>query len=510
MTGRRSPDPLRRALLAGGLGGAVAAALPGALARASAEEFDLAIVGAGTAGLPAAIFAARQGARVVVLEKTARIGGTLWFSGGQMSAAGTALQRRLGIDDSPEAHLADIRRISRGTAVEEVVRTAVTHAGPTVDWLLAAGLPVVDGHPTVGTGHEPYATRRILGPPERGVATLRVLEAELARLERPPTLLLETEVVEPILEGARVAGVVARGPDGARRDVRARAVVLASGGHNGNPAMFERLTGVPLYRQGWVAPNTGIGIELGLAAGGYARGAENYLCDFGSIPAGTDWPSLEFARSIHHPDRRPPWEVYVNVRGQRFVAEDTPSVDTRERALVEQPGHRYFSVFDEGILSAAPPLVRLAPPASGTWSHAELRAAFGRHPAFFTGESPEALAAAIGVPAEALAETIARYNAACTGAREDEFGRRHLPRPFGTPPYYAILHQGSTLISIAGLAVDGELRVIRESGRPVEGLYAAGELIGNGTLSGKAFCGGMMVTPALTFGRLLGQRLGAV
>lgn len=83
-----------------------------------------------------------------------------------------------------------------------------------------------------------------------------------------------------------------------------------------------------------------------------------------------------------------------------------------------------------------------------------------------------------------------------------------MPLPIRRPPYYAIRHQGGTLIAMAGLAVDGGLRVIRQDGSPVEGLYAAGELLGNGTLSGKAFCAGMMVTPALTFGRWLGESLG--
>ncbi len=60
---------------------------------------------------------------------------------------------------------------------------------------------------------------------------------------------------------------------------------------------------------------------------------------------------------------------------------------------------------------------------------------------------------------------------------------------------------------MAGLAVDAKLRVTRPDGKPIEGLYAAGELLGNGTLSGKAFCAGMMVTPALALGRWLGGNL---
>lgn len=82
-----------------------------------------------------------------------------------------------------------------------------------------------------------------------------------------------------------------------------------------------------------------------------------------------------------------------------------------------------------------------------------------------------------------------------------------MPRPIDTPPYYSILHQGGTLISIGGIAVDDQLRVIRRSGEPVRGLYAAGEILGNGSLSGRAFCSGMSVTPALSLGRWLGLTL---
>lgn len=82
-----------------------------------------------------------------------------------------------------------------------------------------------------------------------------------------------------------------------------------------------------------------------------------------------------------------------------------------------------------------------------------------------------------------------------------------MPRPIARPPYYAVRHQGGTLISIAGLAVDGRLRVTRPDGSAIQGLYAAGELLGNGALSGKAFCAGMSVTPALTFGRWLGLNI---
>ncbi|MCC5867138.1 MAG: FAD-binding protein [Gammaproteobacteria bacterium] len=494
----------RREALVGALG---VASLPGSLARAAALEWDLIIVGGGTAGLPAAIFAAQQGARVLVLEKSGRLGGTLWFSGGQMSAAGTRLQRSLGIEDSPEAHLADIQRLSRGTADPDIAGLAVIHAAATVDWLLARGLSLMDGHPVTGTGHEPYLLPRVYGPTGRGPGILAVLDAELARVSGQVTVLEYTAAVE-LVQGrdGTVRGVIGESSGGGRQQFDARRVLLASGGHMADPGLFEALTGVPLYRAPWVKENTGGGLQLGLAAGGFARGGEHFLCDFGSIPAHLDWPANEFARSVHHPQRRPPWEIIVNIKGQRFLREDEPSVDARERALLAQPLQRYWLVFDENVRRNAPTLIHSAPPASGAWDAQQLARAFDSgHPSFRTGATVSDLASNCGMEPGVLAATIADYNTAVRQG-DDRLGRNFLPVPLADPPFYAVLHQGSSLISFAGLAVNSKLQVVRQSGEPIGGLYAAGELLGKGVLSGQCFAGGMMVTPALSLGRLVGER----
>lgn len=472
------------------------------------SQWDVIVVGAGTAGLPAALFAASRKLRVLLLEKGADIGGTLWFSGGQMSAAGTRLQKAKGIADSAQSHLKDIVRISRGTANQEIVRLAVENAAGTLDWLDASGLPIGPEYPVPATGHEPYSHARVWASPDRGIAILGVMRKQLEAAPKSLQLLTGVEALEPILDARkRVVGVVCVDSTGARRDFRAPHVVLASGGYMGNPALFKELNGLPQYRAGGWPLNTGGGVQIGRAAGGWTRGSENFLCDFGSIPASVTWPSPELARSIHHPHRRQPWEIAVNSNGRRFMAEDLPSVDDRERALVEQPEHRYWLVFDQEILNAAPVLVRTAPPgAVRDWTREEMLAAFDEQEAFVRAGSLEELAAKTGMDGATLAATVRSYNEG-RAKHHDAFGRKHMPRPIERPPYYAIRHQGGTLISIAGLAVDARLRVTRPDGSPIPGLYAAGELLGNGTLSGKAFCAGMMVTPALTFGRWLGQNI---
>jgi fumarate reductase flavoprotein subunit len=503
-------DRSRRRIVQGIAASALAAAADAsASGRAAARgRWDLIVVGAGTAGLPTALFAADRGLQVLCLEVTSQVGGTLWLSGGQMSAAGTRRQRELGIDDSAEQHLEDVLRISQGTADAALVRRAVTQAGPTLDWLEAAGFEFGAEFPVAATGHEPYSRARVWGGPERGLSILKVLEAQLAAAPRKPTLVFDFEVEELRVDAAgTVEGVVGRDSGGRRRSFRAPKVVLASGGYNSNPALFEKVNGVPQYKAaGWPA-NTGIGFRLAEAVGGHTRGEQNYLCDFGTIPGGLFLPSPDLARSIHHPQRRAPWEVVVNTAGRRFIVEDDPSVDTRERALVLQPHHRYWVVFDDRILSESPALVRTAPPAEQRdWTQEEMRAAFGTIDSFVKADSLQELAARSGIDPGGLQRTIADFNVAVrTG--HDALGRRHMPRPIDTPPFYAIRHQGGTLIAVGGIAVDDQLRVIRRSGEPVRGLYAAGEILGNGSLSGRAFCSGMSVTPALSLGRWLGLTL---
>lgn len=500
--------PITRRMLVGGvLAGVATAGVASTLAMAAGRQWDVIVVGGGTAGMAAALFAARRGANALVVEKSARLGGTLWFSGGQMSAAGTSLQRKLGIVDSPEDHLRDLQRISQGTVDPSLAALATRHAAETVDWLLQSGLQIRGGRPTVGTGHEPYERERIYAPVGRGPELYAILESQLADYSEKVHVLFETEVSELLQarRGAPVEGVVVTDQRSGSRVIRSPKVILATGGHNASPALFRELTGVPLYRAPWVSQNTGAGLRLGLAAGGLSVGGENYLCDFGSIPADLNWPAREFARSHHHPQRRPPWELIVNQRGERFMREDEPSVDARERALLLQPEQRYFLVFDDHIFKSSPNLVSSSPPATGEWSRDRLLQAFGRHPAFIKADSLENLASQCGMQVDKLAAAVETYNSAVRAQASDPFGREYRPSTVARPPYYAILHQGSSLISFAGLAVDSKLQVVGEHGSPISGLYAAGEILGNGMLSGQAFAGGMMVTPALTFGRLLGD-----
>jgi fumarate reductase flavoprotein subunit len=211
------------------------------------------------------------------------------------------------------------------------------------------------------------------------------------------------------------------------------------------------------------------------------------------------YPTKTAARLVTFPDRRAPWEIYVNVRGERFVREDIDSVDARQRALRLQPDRRYWVIFDQAVLDAAPPM------ADG-WTREQMATAFDGGGPFIKADTLHELAAQAGIDAEGLARSVADYNEG-VGAGQDALGRRHLPLPIATAPYYAIRQQGSTITSAAGLTVDDSLRVVRADGAIIPNLFAAGEILGSSQTMGASSCAGMMLTPALTFGRLLGQSI---
>ena len=496
------PSVSRRSFVLGAGALASASGWGAALARAAAEtRYDLIVIGAGTAGIPAAIFAAERGASVLMLDAAPDIGGTLHLSTGQMSAAGTRLQASLGIKDSAEAHFDDVMRISKGTADPELVRLAVDNAARSFDWLMEHGFVPLPGHPVLGQGHEPYSQKRYYWGAQGGRTILAVLRQQLqpwvergrvkVLLSTPVTALLTNDAGD--IEAVRVKSGISE------TVFRGRSVLLCCGGYASNPEMFERLSGVRDYGDNGYAYSQGAGIELGMSVGGFVRGRENYLSNFGSILVDDHYPSRVFARFVVIPQQRQPWEIYVNARGERFIREDELSFDKRETTLLKQPDLRYWIVFDEEIFAAAPPGV-------GGFSREEMREAFAVHPWFVSANSLAELAAKAGINAEGLQRSVADYNQG-VARRSDRFGRTHLPRAIAKAPFYAIRHQGHSTTSTVGLAVNGALNVVRARGEPVRNLYAAGELLGAGQLMGQSFVGGMMVTPAITFGRLLGQRL---
>ena len=472
-------------------------------AEAATAAYDFIVVGAGTAGMPAAIFAAERGAKVLVIEKSPVTGGTLDRSGGQMAASRTVYQKAKGIEDSPDAHFADNMRINNWTADPVITRLFVDNAGDSLNWLASNGFKVADEHPVLGGGHEFFTTPRYQWGKESGKSIYFTMKPlfEKAVASGKVTLLLNTGVIDLVQDkGGAVVGVTAEDESGKVTDYMGKNVLLSCGGCAANPRMYYDLHNVPLTAAIAYPFSQGMGLMLGQAAGGYIRGGEKYLGSFGALVSDDNYPAVNEAGFVHNPAVRQPWEIYVNSRGERFMREDHPSVDYREHSLLRQPGQRLWVVADQEMVDKAPQWF-------AKYNKEQFLSKFGTHPMFAKADSLHGLAVKAGINPAGLAKSAALYNGALAEGATDSFGRMHRPVGLKKGPYYAVRLTNSQLLSFAGLAIDGGLRVIRPDGTPIPGLYAAGEVIGAGATSGNAYTNGSMVTPALTFGRLLGQRI---
>ena len=473
------------------------------------DTWDVIIIGGGTAGLPAAIFAGQRGGKVLIIEAASAIGGTLFLSSGQMSAAGTKLQKAKGITgDSPQSHYDDVMRISNNTADHDILRLATENAASAFDWLTDNGFEVYDHHPVTGTTHEPYSHARYAWHKEGGMGILALFEEKLEPLigSGAVTIKLNTEASALIQnDKGDVTGVETVDADGKTAKYMGKNIVLTSGGYASNPEMFEELEGAPDYSDVSYPYSQGAGIKLGTSVGGYVRYGENHMPLFGAILGDEEYPAPMVAVARHFPGDRPPWEIIVDAQGKRFLQEDILRHAAYEEALVEQPGEECWTVWDNEINTQAPRLISGG--FMGMTARERIPEAFneGYHN-FFKADSLEELAENMGVDKDGLTDTVAQYNIAQASGK-DVLGRTHMPLPIEKAPFYGVRLQSWFLTTFAGIAVGKDLQVIRQDGSPIGGLYAAGELLGTGATSGRAICGGMLVTPAITFGKLLGERI---
>lgn len=472
----------------------------------SSHVTDILIIGAGTAGIPCAIGAAEAGAAVTVVEKSNRLGGTLHFSGGQMSAAGTRRQQRLGIRDSVQAHYEDIVKMAGERVDKKLARLAADLAPRTVDWLEDLDFPFDPECPTLIADHEHYSAPRTYWSPNRGLDILATITRPWQRLvdDQRVQVFFQTRAVRLESDDGRVTGAIVEDSNGTPRTVRARSTVLTTGGFAADPELFARFTPkAPPLASYAAETSTGDGIRLAEPLGARVRNTDAYMTGLGGFKAEPGPGRLRDWRDgwamVGSANQRGPREIYVDQGGNRFMNEDEPSNDRRESAVMRLAQETFWAVFDHEALFAGDCLIK-------GWQNEDIATAAAQGDFCWGAQSIEELAPLAGIDAAGLAASVTQYNQAALDG-SDPLGRRLPDYPLVTPPFYAFRLQGGSGLSWAGLNVDDQLRVLDAAQQPIPGLYAAGEVLGMSALSGDFTVGGMSLTPALGFGRWLGQRL---
>lgn len=451
----------------------------------STNDYDVIVVGAGGAGLAAAHMAAKAGARVLMVEAGDRPGGSTALSGGVFYAAGTSLQRKAGIEDTPEALFRYYLHINQYKLDPALVRRLCYDATPTFEWLVDLGVEFPEenlycsGVDKIRRGH------RARG---HGAEISEVLEGSLSGLSVDTAL--RTRVQELLVEDGRVRGILI---DGER--VSAGAVILATGGFGANRQLLAELfpTAAAQGELSWYIGSQhsqGDGIRIGRRVGaGITRP------DRGLLLMTPGWEK-ELETYL------PPWLVHVNHEGRRFVDESCEYSILAE-LLNEQTARECFAIFDEAARRESRSVT--AP----NWS-ADRLAHFASRGQVAQSDTLDGLAAQLGIDAETLATTVAAANLAAETGHDPQFFKPgdHL-KPIATAPFYGVrIRPAIVCWTGTGLRIDPEARVLDQADRPIPGLYAAGETTGG--MFGPCYAGGgASIGNAIVFGRIAGSNAAA-
>ncbi len=400
------------------------------------------IVGAGACGLTAAIGLRARGIDCVLLERDARPTGSTALSSGFIPAAGTRLQRALGIQDARETFAQDVQAKAHGEAAAHLVQAYTTAVAQAIDALEQQGIvfEVLDGF--LYPGHR---ARRMHAVPEHTGAALM---AGLERTARAAGADILTDALVRILHldgDDLVRGVGFVRPDGSLEHLRCDVLLLACNGFGGSPEMVRAL--LPEMREATFAGHVG---NDGSAIH-WARQIGAGLADLGGYQGHGSWATPQGALMS--------WAmmmqggVQINNQGKRFH-DETQGYSEAAVHVLEQPGGIAWNLFDGALLE----LARSFP------DFLELEKAG----AVKTAADPDALARLIGCDAHALHDTLA----AMAPGGPDALGRR-FERSL-VPPYHAVKVTGALFHTQGGLDIDADCRVLHASGAPFHNLLAAG------------------------------------
>lgn len=437
------------------------------------DSTDIVVIGAGAAGFTAAITAHDAGAKVVLLEKQPLTGGNSMLSAGGMNAANTKMQATKNIKDSTDLMFKDTMTGGKNINDPVLVKVLAEKSSDSIDWLTSIGADVSD----VGrmAGASVNRTHRPTGGSAVGAHLIDVLRKNAA--DRKIDVRVNSTVVQILRNNeGRATGVQVAGKHRGLYVIEAKAIIVASGGFSANAAMVESFR--PEYK-GMATSNqpgaTGDGMRFGEAAGGK-------LIDMKEIQI---HPTVAYGSRILITEAvRGNGAILVNKQGKRFINELTTR-DAASAAILQQQDKMAYLIIDEDIRKSLRQIEG--------YFHLDL---------VKQGPTLKELAAVIGVPADALEATVSKYNVAVETKNDAEFKRSDMPRAIKNPKFYAIGVQPGIHYTMGGLEIDEQTRVIDKDGKPIPGLYAAGEVTGG--IHGANRLGGNSISETITFGRIAG------
>jgi tricarballylate dehydrogenase len=479
-------------------------------------SWDVIVVGAGNAGLCAAHAARERGRRVLVLEKADEE----WSGGNSAFTAGAIRLAHGGLEDlrdvvedveentdlepySAEEFLADMRRVTLGRGDEAMARVLVGDSGDVVRWLRDKGLRfrlMYERQANEIDGRKRFWGGLALGTVDGGEG---LMAQHRAAAQRDGIELRHGAAVEDLLRGADGAfsGVAVRTGDGTRVELAAGAVVLAAGGFESNPQMRAAQLGPnwDVAKVRGTPHNTGEVLRAALAHGaqayGHWSGCHAIQWDAGAPPTGDRELTNRYSRQSY------PVAIVVNADGERFIDE---GADFRNYTyakygaeVLRQPQGIAAQIFDARTVQMLRTIDYEAPGATRV-----------------EADTLAELAEALGIDAERFERTVAEFNAAIgpgdfdptikdgKATRGIDPPKSNWALPVEQPPFTAFPITCGITFTFGGVRVDEDARVLDSAGRPLPGLFAAGELVGG--LFFHNYPGGTGLTAGAVYGRRAG------
>lgn len=443
-------------------------------------SFPAIVVGAGGTGLAAALALRDAGVDVLVIERDPTPLGSTAMSTGLIPAAGTPEQAAAGIDDSAERFADDIMAKTKGKTDRVMALRLAEESADTVAWLRdvhAVPLTLVDGFLYPG-----HSARRMYGTPGRSGGQL--MAAMESAAEQAGVIVLTDASVEMLhVAGQAVTGVRIRRPDGALEDIGCDALILACSGFGGNSKLIERwipeMAGAVFHGH---PGNKGDALAWGEAMGAAMADLSAYQ-GHGGLAAGHGVPIL--------------WPLImeggfqVNKAGERF-SNEAAGYSEQAAKVNAQADHVAWSIFDDRLHQL---MCQFEDYRDALEAGAVVEAA-----------DVDALAAATGLPLDALSQTLADVAAMVQGERTDPFGRDFSGKPVLAAPYRAAKVTGALFHTQGGLVIDADARVLASDGAPMPNLFAGGGAArGISGPGADGYMAGNGLLTATTLGKLAGR-----